>query len=546
MGVAGRGMDEGWSSDVVVIGGGAGGLTAALVAAERGATVAIVVKSPETVTAPDSPPTATAYAQGGIAAVDPSDPDDSFGAHVHDTVIAGAGCTDPVAAASIIGDGPAAIARLVGWGMRFDGVDSDGIGAGTPHRTREGGHRVARILHAGGDATGARMQEVLERRVADHVASGRIRIRHGAPVRQLATAAGRVVGAWIEPVDVTDRGGEPELLAAPVTILATGGSGQLYSATTNPLGSTGDGLALAMSVGARIADLQFIQFHPTMLFTPGARGRCPLISEAVRGEGGILRDIHGRPVMAGVHPSGDLAPRDVVARAVTEAMARTGADHVLLDTALVDDFAQRFPMIAAAVTGRGLDMRLIPVVPGAHYQCGGVVTDTRARTSVGGLLAVGEVARTGLHGANRLASNSLLEAVVMGIRAGEAVPVGSGAPGGDVGGDLGGGLGEVDPPRSTPVPIADRDWLQDLMSTNAGIVRDGAGLAAAARALDGLTPRIPCSPRELEDAALTAVARAVIAAATADTVSRGAHMRSDAPQSDADAVGSACPDVAVI
>jgi L-aspartate oxidase len=315
------------------------------------------------------------------------------------------------------------------------------------------------------------------------------------------------------------------VLRARAVLLATGGLGRLYLASTNPEVATGDGLALALRAGALTADLEFVQFHPTALHLgPGSRGRQPLVTEAIRGAGAVLLDTTGAPVMTGVHPLGALAPRDVVAAAITRRMATTGTDHVLLDATHLGgaELRRRFPTVHAACTAIGVDpgRAPIPVSPAAHYQCGGVVTDTRGRTTVPGLYAAGEVARTGLHGANRLASNSLLEGLVMGAKAAEAVAT-----------DLAVSQRPGPPlPARDVHPVADRDAVQQAMSAHAGIGRDAAGLAAASAVVGATTWRPVRTPRDAEDAGLTLAAAALLAAATARTETRGCHVRTDHPR----------------
>ena len=331
--------------------------------------------------------------------------EDSVDQHVADTVAAGAGLCDPDAVRSIVADGYRAVAELVDDGARFDEA-----APGQWALTREGGHSRRRIIHAGGDATGAEVQRALD------TAAARLDIRRNHVALELLQADGAVTGVLV----LNDDG--LGIVHAPSVILATGGLGHLYTATTNPEGSTGDGVALAMWAGLPVSDLEFIQFHPTMLFDGDAGGRRPLITEAVRGEGAILIDRQGNSVTAGVHPMGDLAPRDVVAAAIDARLALTGDPCVYLDARGIDGFKRRFPTVTAACRAAGIDptREPIPVVPGAHYSCGGVVTDVYGRTELAGLFAAGEVARTGLHGANRLASNSLLEGLVVGGRAGTA------------------------------------------------------------------------------------------------------------------------------
>ncbi len=326
-------------------------------------------------------------------------------AHVGDTLTAGAGLCDPDAVCSIVADGYRAVSELVGDGARFDEA--------VPGRwdvTREGGHSRRRIVHAGGDATGAEVQRAL-----DHAART-LDIRTGHVALRVLHDGTAVTGVSV---------GNPDgygIISAPSVILASGGLGHLYGATTNPEGSTGDGIALALWAGVAVSDLEFIQFHPTMLFGGQAGGRRPLVTEAIRGEGAILLDRQGNSVTAGVHPMGDLAPRDVVAAAIDARLKATGDPCVFLDARGIEGFATRFPTVTAACRAAGIDpvRQPIPVVPGAHYSCGGVVTDVYGQTELPGLFAAGEVARTGMHGANRLASNSLLEGLVVGGRAGRA------------------------------------------------------------------------------------------------------------------------------
>ncbi|QLY33691.1 L-aspartate oxidase [Nocardia huaxiensis] len=491
-------------ADLVVIGGGVAGLTAARTASLRGLRVLTLSKGGPT-------DTSTQYAQGGIAVVAPHG--DSVESHVQDTVVAGAGLCDAEAVRSIVEGGVEAVAALTDLGAVFDlGRD------GEVSRTREGGHSTRRIIHAGGDATGAEVQRALN-------AAG-LPVIFGAAVVEIVTGPDGVRGV----VAVSDKGFG--VVHAPAVLLATGGLGQLYACSTNPAGATADGVALALRAGAVVADLEFVQFHPTVLFSPGGVGRRPLISEAVRGEGAVLVDSQGNSVTAGVHERGDLAPRDIVSRAIHARMAQLGTDHVYLDARSIDGFAQRFPTITASCLDAGLDptSALIPVAPAAHYQCGGVVTDTHGRTTVPGLYAAGEVARTGLHGANRLASNSLLEGLVVGGRAGVAAAERLGAAA---------RITEAGPMR---LPRADRKLLQELMTRHASVVRDGDGLRGGVLRLMGMltdgeadaetTPRTDAAAviRNLEDSALTLTARALLVAAAARTESRGCHTRSDHPE----------------
>jgi L-aspartate oxidase len=488
-------------ADVVVIGTGVAGLVAALAAHRRGRRVIMLSKASQKEGA-----TATYYAQGGIAVVLP-ETDDSIEAHVADTLAAGAGLCDPDAVTSIVADGYAAVAELVNQGARFDES-----APGEWSLTREGGHSRRRIIHAGGDATGAEVQRALDR------AAATLDIRRNHVAVQVLQYDGAVTGVLVRNDDGLG------MVHAPSVILATGGLGHLYSATTNPAGSTGDGIALALWAGVAVGDVEFIQFHPTMLFDGKAGGRRPLITEAIRGEGAVLVDARGDSVTAGVHPMGDLAPRDVVAAAIDARLTATGDQCVYLDARALDGFARRFPTVTAACLAAGIDAtrQLIPVVPGAHYSCGGVVTDVYGRTELSGLFAAGEVARTGMHGANRLASNSLLEGLVVGGRAGAAAArhaVDAGITHGGVP-DL---LERVALPRND---------LQCAMTSNASVVRDAGKLRGIADLLAAAPVRALRDRTALEDTALTATAGAVVAAALERTESRGCHHRSDYPDTD--------------
>ncbi|MGV9801175.1 L-aspartate oxidase [Mycobacterium sp. NPDC003449] len=496
------GGSGGWQqrADVVVIGTGVAGLVAALAANRKGRRVVVLSKARET---------ATFHAQGGIAVVlaGLQDSGDSVDAHVADTLAAGGGLCDPDAVRSIVADGHAAVADLVACGARFDEA--------VPGRwalTREGGHSRRRIIHAGGDATGAEVQRALDFAAAnldirrDHIA-----------LRVLRDDAG-VTGVLVRNDDGTG------VLHAPSVILATGGLGHLYTATTNPAGSTGDGIALALWAGVAVSDIEFVQFHPTMLFDGTGAGRRPLITEALRGEGAVLVDSRGDSVTSGVHPMRDLAPRDVVAAAINARLTSTGDPCVYLDARAVDDFGRRFPTVAAACAAAGIDpgRMPIPVVPGAHYSCGGVVTDVHGRTELPGLFAAGEVARTGMHGANRLASNSLLEGLVVGGRAGRAAA------------EYAGQAGPVQArvPTDARHDTVDRGVLQRAMTAHASVVRDASGLRSLAETLEAGRPTEPLTRAGFEDAALTAAARAVTAAALARTETRGCHHRGDFPSTD--------------
>ena len=425
---------------------------------------------------------------------------------MQDTLAAGAGLCDLDAVRSIVADGYRAVADLIADGARFDEA-----APGRWALTREGGHSRRRIMHAGGDATGAEVQRAL-----DHAAAT-LDIRRNHVALQVLRDESAVTGVLVRNADGLG------VIHAPSVIVATGGLGHLYSATTNPEGSTGDGIALALWAGVGCSDIEFVQFHPTMLFDPAGTGRRPLITEALRGEGAVLRDARGDSVTAGVHPMGDLAPRDVVAAAIDARLRQTGDACVYLDARGVERLEERFPTVTEACRRAGIEptREAIPVVPGAHYSCGGVSTDVHGRTELPGLLAAGEVARTGMHGANRLASNSLLEGLVVGGRAGQAA---------------------AENARAAAVPMAkvdavqrdalDRRTLQQSMTRWASVVRDGDGLRDLAAALDDVPTRPLSSRADFEDVALTATARAVAAAALARSESRGCHHRSDYPDTD--------------
>ncbi|WP_239029258.1 L-aspartate oxidase [Pseudonocardia acidicola] len=500
---------SGWeaAADVVVVGSGVTGLTAALDAAEAGLRVVVVTKDV-------ADAGCTRWAQGGVAVVVGDVPGDSLEAHVADTLAAGGGLNDAAAVATIIAEGPSAVRRLQARGAIFD-PDPD---SGRLARTREGGHSAFRVVHAGGDATGAEVERTL---VATAAGQGLPLLTGHVAVDALRDDHGRVTG-----LAVLDDLGRSGVLHASAVVLASGGYGQLFASTTNPQTATGDGIALALRAGATAADLEFVQFHPTVLHTPGASGRRPLVTEAVRGEGALLLDRAGRRFMLGVHPQAELAPRDVVAAAITRRLAETGAECVWLDATGLDGFAARFPTVYAACRAAGVDptREPIPVTPAAHYSCGGVVADVDGRTAVPGLYAAGEVARSGLHGANRLASNSLLEGLVVGARAARAVAA-----------DLAGPRPMGGPGRVLPAVagIADRWTVQRAMTTGAGIGRDGAGLAAASDAVEAATLLgAPIDRAGVEDAALTLLAQAVLVAAGTRTESRGCHVRTDFPERD--------------
>ncbi|MGQ0507959.1 MAG: L-aspartate oxidase, partial [Myxococcaceae bacterium] len=387
--------------DFLVLGGGAAGLSFALKAAQHGSVAVLTKRSVEE--------SNTHYAQGGIASV--LAPDDSFERHVEDTLVAGAGICKREAVEVTVREGPERVQELVALGAEFNRNP-----AGEFDLTREGGHSKRRIIHSG-DITGRELQRSL---LAACDANQRITFFPDTAAidligdRPAARGQGRVIGCYALRAD-----GSIETFLGKVTVLATGGAGKVYLYTTNPDVATGDGVAMAYRAGAQIANMEFYQFHPTCLFHPEAKSF--LISEALRGEGGKLKLKNGEPFMERYHKLAALAPRDVVARAIDAELKRTGDDCVYLDmTHLGRAFVMdRFPNIYATCKGFNIDMAVqpIPVVPAAHYMCGGVVTDLHGRTTLPGLYAIGEVASTGLHGANRLASNSLLEGLVFGHRA---------------------------------------------------------------------------------------------------------------------------------
>ncbi len=520
------------SPRVVVVGSGIAGLTAALHAAASGCAVTVVTKDV-------LEHANTRFAQGGIAGV--MFDDDSAAAHERDTLIAGAGLCDPDAVRVLVTEGPTRIRELIALGVAFDRAAD-----GTYVKGLEAAHSYPRVLHAGGDATGSVIEKALVARVH---ASGAQIIEHAFLVN-LLLRGGRVAG-----VDLLVDDRRRAAIEADAVVLATGGAGCLYAHTTNPSVATGDGIAAALRAGATVSDLEFFQFHPTVL----ADGDAFLVSEAVRGEGAVLRDEQGRRFMLDVHPDAELAPRDVVARAIAEVMAGQGGRPVLLDATglrptrkqTASFLAQRFPTIDAAVRARGLDWARepVPVTPAAHYLMSGVDTDLHGRTDIPGLYAVGEVARTGVHGANRLASNSLLEGAVFGARAGDAIasdvagrsrPAAAAAPGASASATPTPAATAPATPATpaTPAPAASvpadapafgRPALQELMWEHVGLVRDAAGLEFAAAVIAGwrARPRTPATEADVEDENLLQVAAALVAAALARTDSVGAHVRRD-------------------
>jgi L-aspartate oxidase len=490
-------------SDLLVLGSGVAGLSAAVRARHDGMSVTVVTKG-------ELGWSATRYAQGGVAAaLDPTD--DSPELHGSDTLAAGGGLCDADAVRILASEGPARVRELVALGAHFD----QAAGRDDFARTREGGHSVARVVHAGGDATGAEV----ERALVAAVQGAGAEIRERWLASDLVLEQGRVVGVVALGPD------GPVTVRARHVLVATGGAGQCFAVTTNPSLSTGDGIAMAMRAGAAVADLEFMQFHPTALHHPSMPR--PLLSEALRGEGAILRDDHGVAFMGAEHPLADLAPRDVVAKAISRRCVEYDVDHLWLDATAIDHFPERFPTIWAACQGAGLDPRRdwLPVAPAAHYLSGGVCTDLDGATTLPGLWACGEAACTGVHGANRLASNSLLEGLVFAARAVEAIR--DGRDGAEPTGVLR-DVPEVDTPSPVTVEVATgpsiRHELQRVMTRDAGVVRSADTLGRAADALRAMTPT------DVESANLVTVSTALVRAATARRESRGTHTRSDFPE----------------
>jgi L-aspartate oxidase len=520
----------GWmvTAEVIVVGSGIAGLTAALRLRRRVGRVLLVTK-----TVLDSG--STRWAQGGIAAA--LHPDDSPAEHLADTLVAGGGLCDEQSVRALVTEGPQRVRQLVALGANFDRTPAGDIAL-----TREGGHHRDRIAHAGGDATGAEISRALITALEAVREDPGIEVIEQAVVLDVMTSGpaqdgGAACGVTLHVIGQGTRDGVGAALGRAV-VLATGGIGQVFRSTTNPREATGDGVAAALRAGAAVADLEFVQFHPTVLWLGhGARGQQTLISEAVRGEGALLLDVDGVRFMPGVHEMAELAPRDVVAKAIVRQMAATGSDNVFLDARhLGREFLQhRFPTIVAALAEHGFDLAedLIPVAPAQHYHSGGVIVDRRGHSSLPGLYAVGECSCTGVHGANRLASNSLLEGLVFAHRIADDLATRLAA------GDLQQQIPVERTGRAALLPATARVAIQRAASSGPGVIRSQQGLIEAARVLASLpdhaqagsTPAGPATA-EWETTNLHMIATALTYSALARRETRGGHYREDYPKTD--------------
>ncbi|MFD5070461.1 L-aspartate oxidase [Streptomyces sp. NPDC058369] len=514
----------GWSidADVVVVGSGVAGLTTALRCAAAGLATVVVTKA-------RLDAGSTRWAQGGIAAA--LGEGDTPEQHLDDTLVAGVGLCDEAAVRTLVTEGPGAVRRLMGTGARFDTAEDGSVAL-----TREGGHHRSRIVHAGGDATGAEVSRAL----VEAVRAAALHTVENALVLDLLTdAEGCTAGVTLHVMGEGQHDGVGAV-NAPAVVLATGGMGQVFAATTNPSVSTGDGVALALRAGAEVADLEFVQFHPTVLFLgAGSEGQQPLVSEAVRGEGAHLVDAHGTRFMLGQHELAELAPRDIVAKAITRQMQLHGTEHMYLDARHfgAEMWERRFPTILAACRDHGIDpvTEPIPVAPAAHYASGGIRTDLRGRTTVPGLYACGEVACTGVHGANRLASNSLLEGLVFAERIAADIVADRPRAGEAVG---------QEPVLSPLLAPETRTTIQRIMTCGAGVLRSAASLTTAADELEDLHRSAylkagAAEPKTAEPGVeaweatnLLLVSRVLVAAARQREETRGCHWREDRPERD--------------
>ncbi|HUP70524.1 MAG TPA: L-aspartate oxidase [Acidimicrobiales bacterium] len=495
--------------DLLVLGSGVAGLSAAVRATslEPGLRVGVLTKA-------ELSQSVTRWAQGGVAAVLGGD-EDSTDLHMADTLAAGTGLCDVQAVRVLVDEGPLRVNELMALGAVFDRDHEGGL-----LKAREGGHSVPRVVHAGGAATGAE----IERALVDAVRATAAVVLEGWFALDLIVENGRCRG-----VVALDPGGAPHEVRASQVLVATGGAGQLYAVTTNPAVATGDGVAMALRAGVAVADIEFVQFHPTALHHP-AMPR-PLLSEALRGHGALIRDADGERFVD------EMQPRDVVSMAMTARMLEQGVDHLWLDATGLENFGERFPTIAAMLARVELDpgAEWLPIAPAAHYQVGGILTDLDGASALPGLWACGEVACTGVHGANRLASNSLLEGMVFAARVVEAIASGKSscdpsgamaalsAPAGRRVLSLRGPL-PTGPPPGPLDPVKVREVLQRAMTAGAGVLRSAASLAESAAVLESLTGAIDPEVRNL-----AVVGLAVVLAASAREESRGAHNRTDFP-----------------